>query len=183
MSRAPVVEPVTDERGHDICRVTCQACGAVARKRRARDQDVPTGAAFAEDGWHIDPGRAIKCPNCRQRERAEGAMTMQHSSGGQNRRSRKAPQPTPAETVRIRDLIDAHWDGGYEQGWSDKRVAQELGLPPTKVVTVRKEVFGDVPAPPEVDALRSEIESLESMLGEARARLAELEKRYKEGRL
>lgn len=57
---------------------------------------------------------------------------------------------------------------GYAQGWSDHRVATDLGVPRKWVEDIRKENFGDVAINEDMEQFRREAEAL---LAEAREKL------------
>lgn len=95
--------------------------------------------------------------------------------------------PTSAERVKIRGLLDKHFDdasGCYLDGYSDQRVGAEVGVPWAIVAKMREAAYGPIRVDPELQALRADIgrfkAEAEAMTGKARdleARLAALEKK------
>ncbi len=86
--------------------------------------------------------------------------------------------PTVKEVLRIGEELDLHFvEGRYRAGQSDQVLADRLDLPRAIVTRVREEGYGPLKGDPEVEALRSDLDTLGGMLTDVRARLARLEQR------
>lgn len=86
--------------------------------------------------------------------------------------------PTVKEVLRIGEELDLHFaDGRYRAGQSDQVLADRLDLPRAIVTRVREEGYGPLKGDPEVEALRSDLDTLGGVLTDFRARLARLEQR------
>lgn len=60
---------------------------------------------------------------------------------------------------------------GYQIGWTDQKVAVDLGVPRAWVTQVREDMFGPLASNPEIEAC---ITAAQAVLAEARAKVAEL---------
>jgi hypothetical protein len=70
-------------------------------------------------------------------------------------------------------------DAGYATGWTDQKVATDLGVAREWVAEVREDLFGPVKSNPELDALLAEITPL---LEQGRTMFIEAEQRHTEMR-
>jgi hypothetical protein len=67
---------------------------------------------------------------------------------------------------------------GYSDGWSDKRIAEELGCPRKWIEDVRDEMFGPVRVSSETRNFVDRIASLDQKIFEARAQMTAAEKTF-----
>ena len=173
---------------------------------------------FRSHGWEFDPFNAsrIVCPDCLARRAGPAPPTSEGPAvtvkpvpvvvsvpGG----APKSPPPAPLalppnkteltveERARVRDTLVGTFDektGQYSEGWSDIRVAEEVGgVPPKLVADLREIAFGPLRAVAEfeplagrldqvdarVEALLREVASLGEEQGRLRQALAEASKR------
>ena len=69
-------------------------------------------------------------------------------------------EPTPNERLKIRGLLDLHFDdavGNYLGGQSDAMIAEAVAVPRAIVERMREAAYGPIRANPEVVALQAEI--------------------------
>ena len=69
---------------------------------------------------------------------------------------------------------------GYANGWSDKRIAEELGCPRKWIEDVREEMFGPVKVNNEAQHFVDEVARLDQKIFEAKAQMAAAEKTFAE---
>ena len=67
---------------------------------------------------------------------------------------------------------------GYANGWSDKRIAEELGCPRKWVEDVRDEMFGPVKINNEAEHFVEQVAKLDQKIFEAKAQMAAAEKTF-----
>jgi len=133
---------------HTSAEANCLTCGACGTKGvvAASNGSVRLGDDFiakklGQRGWRVAArARDIRCDACVRSERERKAMT----------KSTDTPADPPREMTREEGrLIFGKLDGvyvderrGYENGWSDLRVANDMGVPLAWVRTVRERHFG-----------------------------------------
>ncbi|MFL6864070.1 MAG: hypothetical protein ACJ8DZ_13835 [Allosphingosinicella sp.] len=134
---------------------------------------------FRQRGWRLDPS---KCAGCQARPKRGMTMAAQAA-------------PTPAAIkaqAKMFNLLGAHFNaeaGTYGGGYSDAKIAEEVGFSPDLIAAFRDEAFGPLKEPPEIAALARDIEALTQMLDEAvtpikselsqlRTRLAEVRRKF-----
>lgn len=162
----------------------CGRCGArdefpvVGHAGRMSIKATIAGAAHA--GWLAAEGSArVECPRCvtARKDRAKG-----ESPGPKAEVIMLQPvaKPlTPDQRLRIRALLDKHFDDGagrYLDGYSDQRGATELNLPRIHVETIREAAYGAIRVPPEMEAAEKAVAALEARLKPAETIAAEIDK-------
>lgn len=161
-----------------IAHLACSSC-AVIGERRLRQLMPPEQVdhKFIQAGWSLDPHL---CPTCKALPAKEKTMTAKPSAAAMKAQA------------QMFHLLSAHFDpeqGAFAVGWADQRVAAETGLAADVVTEFRRAGFGELKEPPEVRALRDDIQSLASLQAEQqasvtqeiaslRARVSELSKRW-----
>ena len=86
---------------------------------------------------------------------------------------------TPAERTKVRALLDGHFDdsrGAYLDGYSDKRIGEEVGVPWKLVEAVREAAYGPLRADPEADTLLADLKALRGAIDAHAKDCDELEK-------
>ena len=165
----------------------CPACVARLQERRAAGA-VPDLSGFRDLARRVGLGEPSKAAT-----RAEATAAFDAWKAAKDQQAAEAVMSTEAEKpkemgVEDRRLIIAKInevyvgeDVGYSSGWSDKRVADDLGCPRAWVAEVRDYAFGpardneDVRAlVAEVKALRETGEALERSAAEVTDRLVEV---------
>ena len=146
-----------DMPANRVYSIRCSDCGV-------RGEIAPTNAAgclppemvtkkFNQRGWKVGTTpRKDVCPECRKRD------SMRIAKVDKNLRAEiidlhpKKEEPVKTldrETRRIilAKLNEVYGDerSGYCQGWSDERVAKDLGIQGSWVTDLRYENFGDLP--------------------------------------
>jgi hypothetical protein len=151
--------------------VAIARCECSVTERIVLTKAMPPAAVlrkFEQRGWAVKHGRIHLCPSCKQATRK--TMTKSQSTNGA-----AAPAPTAAISTRlIFALLEEHFDdraGRYHNGYSDEKVAAETQAAIERVRAIRKEHFGDLRAPAELEQLRQDVESLQQMIGELRGRV------------
>lgn len=135
---------------------------------------------FTRDGWLI--GRRPqddKCPKCLAANAKKPALTVIPKEP-----EAMLPSPAPANDARemsrddgrvifakLEDVYDTN-RAGYRSGWTDQKLATDLGVPRAWVEQVRKQFFGPEGGNPEIAAALAEAKAL---VDEARPLLARLD--------
>jgi hypothetical protein len=143
--------------GHQLATLVC-ACGAThdIRFRQLAGSDQ-IDRKFRQAGWRLDPA---VCPGC---------------TSSRESKTMAAPIPTAAAIkaqAKMFHLIQTHFDaenGCYGGGWSDAKIAADVGLSSDTIAAFRVEAFGPLKEPPEVARLTSDIAALEQLFNEAMA--------------
>jgi len=131
---------------------------------------------FEEDGWRVgnQPSRH-RCPDCVREARA-AQMRFMHANktGGPSAANKIGADPVSAKVVdmpkqaeppremtredrrivfaKLQEAYDTETTG-YCSGWTDERVANDLGVPLAWVREMRCDYFGPLGSNPEIDAL------------------------------
>lgn len=110
---------------------------------------------FMQQGWSLDPHL---CPACRTKPAKEKSdMTVKASP---------AAMRAQVETIT---LLQTHFDveqGSYALGWSDEAIAKKTGIAVDAVVEYRRSAFGELKAPPELQALKDDLAAARALLDE-----------------
>ena len=72
----------------------------------------------------------------------------------------KPREASPQERVKIRSILDKHFDDGAGQwldGYSDQRAGEEIGVPWALVTRIREAAYGPIRVDPEIGAIRAEL--------------------------
>lgn len=152
-----------------IATLTCSRCSEQLSIRfrqlcGADDMD----AKFKQQGWAVDPA---KCP-------AHNRRNHQTQAPKETKMATAAPAATVAShtpaaiaaQAKMFGLLQMHFNpdtGVYASGYSDQRIADECKLAVLLVSGVRREAFGDLKVPAEVEQLHADIGALESLLRES----------------
>lgn len=131
-------------------------------------------------GWKINrQGDRAVCPECQKGGKKTEGVPVQHLA--------TAPATAPALSVTARErvmfsLLEEHFDGElgvWDEGWSDRRVADECDLKIDRVHLVRESAFGKIrdPRMAEIDALETklvqELEEIKVFAGDAIRRVGD----------
>lgn len=172
MSKRAFVETVEREGGKPVgrYRLTCGQCGvshALGRQNfggRLAVELVPK--KFAALGWvvgHRQDGADDRCPACVSREAEQqrrANLRLVTSEGDMSQAVAKADPPREMDRTDRRLIIEklsevyVDEQTGYSAGWTDKKVAETLGVPRAWVVKLRDENFGPARSPEIEDALK-----------------------------
>lgn len=101
---------------------------------------------FEALGWFVGVrAREDRCPACMKRLEKPKETPMAASIGFEDR---KAPPATPPEMTRehrriiFAKISEVYDNEKYANGWTDKRIAEDLGCPRAWVAQVRDDMFG-----------------------------------------
>jgi len=138
-------------------RLTCSGCGAVEEVKNTKGGNMPhdvVGKKFQQLGWDVGsrPSKD-KCPRCKQ------GPEMRYTVDKNLRVEVPKPTLTVVETpmvakldretrrIILAKLDDVYMDEtmGYQMGWTDQRVADDLGVDVQWIEELRVENFGDLP--------------------------------------
>lgn len=178
--RTSIVHDGHVQSGYRIhCRV-CQAEGKVViTNTKGLPPDV-TAKKFKQLGWEVgkNDNRDI-CPKCVEKNR--GVVPIKKDLP----MIAEQPKPMSREDRRLifGKIDDVYLDErrGYEDGWSDKRIADELGCPLAWVKAVRDENFGPEglseasrEAVAQIKELSASVKRVEGIIADAQKQLSEL---------
>jgi hypothetical protein len=162
--------------------VTCIKCGAVAREYVSPHSKIANGEdtryrramrKFEGHGWSF-VGKGPRCSSCIREGRAAQMRYLHALKGDTEMNSDKLNQlgmiPLgglgPGGRVMDRsdrrvifNKIDENYTdekSGYKVGWTDQKIATDLGVPLAWVKGIREENFGPVSSNPEIDLVLAE---------------------------
>lgn len=145
--------------------IACSKCPATARRvSRNVDSMEQILGGFRSYGWIVS--HKALCPNCQTKES-------------------KVSAPTTADAISIAalkaicPLLDSHYvreAKAYVSGASDRLLADRTKFSVEIVRKIREELYGPV-IDPELDSLKSEFATLQTMVTDFGKRLAKLEAR------
>ncbi len=171
-------------------RVQCSSCGAVSEVRHKIDAPPDrVRQSFEQKGWKTPKPRLWSCPDCaRPRRKTEEYKKFSRPEQLEILDMNKAPikqehiaaarEPTAKECKAVFELAGGYFkDGKYDSGWSDRRVADELKMPPAVVAKAREEFFGPIKGDPELEAAKSDLAAILSMIKPLEQRITAIEKR------
>jgi hypothetical protein len=130
----------------------------------------------AESGWVASmTSMRAECPTCTKARKAAAAGDRPNKPTAEVTDMTKptAPQPvipvplTNEQRLKVRSLLDKHFDdaaGRYLDGYSDQRVAAEVGAPRIHVERAREAAYGPIKAYPEVDAAQKALNDCEARI-------------------
>jgi len=152
--------------------IVCGGCGA--RYKAAWSPD--TSAAIMvrnmhKKGWDVSAKKAPACPTCIHKAKvipmtakANGGASLGEASAVKFLPpGEKAEFTSPAPRIQraVFSLLDDRFDEGthlYRDGWTDERVAKEVGTTPDVVKRLRIEGgYGELAEDPRVSALKDDL--------------------------
>lgn len=177
--------------------VTCHACAGVKEVLLNGPAKRPDRLAerFQDEGWEFDAFNAsrITCPDCIARRAAArrgesgrpeaspvaslkgNVVTLHLKSEAGIALPPNKTELTVEERGRVRDVLIGTFDekaGQYSEGWSDRRVAEEVGGVPSKLVADLREIaFGPLRSIVELEPVAARLNEMDARL-EAVAREA-----------
>lgn len=113
---------------------------------------------FIQHGWAVAANARHLCPDCAKPK--DKPMATKPSPGAVK------------ATAKIFTLLQQHFDadtGRYVADWNDARIARETGMSAETVVEFRREAFGEIKEPAEIQLLRSDINALEKLAADNHA--------------
>lgn len=180
----------------NAAKIECCDCGSAAYSTsRAGLSPKVHEQYFRNRGWTVGNGpRRDKCPSCMNKGKPKLSVVKMEKP-----KPEKPREMTRDERLIIMDKIrDVHDGDRYGSGWSDKKVAEDLGVPTAWVSDIRENVlmfqgahdevfdaFMEMAAPVIADmknmanSIRVQLETtkaIETKLSGAMAKIDELEK-------
>lgn len=142
---------IADGRSIPAYQITCSRCGEIekisANNNSGSLSPELAAARFRNMGWDVSPnGKKDICPKCRElakpKQKTENVVQLKPSTV-----TVEPPREMSKEDKRLvfAKIHEVYLDekSGYASGWSDKRVATDLGVPVAWIRTVREENFGE----------------------------------------
>jgi hypothetical protein len=172
-----------EQRQHKRIQVVECKCGASERLLVTTDRAMPPEVITKKmqaRGWSIAARRADdRCPACSHKSHKE-VKTM--NKPALNVVSAKTEDRTPGRDEKrlIVLAVEDHYlgpDKGYEPGWSDEKIAIDLGVPRKWVSDLREEFHGPE-LDPEVSTMMAEMKFIGAKLLEADTTLSELRNKF-----
>lgn len=129
--------------------IQCRKCGAVEKlaiPNHGKDPSPENVAAkFRNKGWSVAARRGHDvCPSCQSRNKAK--LRVVSESEETQPFHAEPPREMSREDRRVifAKLNDVYLDEdqGYDAGWSDAKVADDLGVPRAWITAIREENFG-----------------------------------------
>jgi hypothetical protein len=91
-------------------------------------------------------------------------------------------KPTYRQIRKAMALIEGNFDvdnGTWLEGWSDDKLAEEVGIARNVAFMMREDAFGALKRPPELDQLLSEVKAAVEMISDISVRVASFAQRYR----
>lgn len=135
-------------------RITCGKCGSnetFAQNGTTRKPPKAAEQYFRGRGWVIGARSPVdRCPKCwaaqsKPTPKPPVNLKLIENQDQQSMKAETPPEPTRDERrIIFSKLQDVYLDEvkGYDSGWTDHRVAEDLGVPRSWVATIRDENFG-----------------------------------------
>lgn len=186
--------PMTGGRPRPFQVITCTECGTQGRKIAHRGQLPPQAIEkfFKGEGWQISRAEQGVCPACVKKSQAErrAKQALKNSERSNEMASKPtapaaqpAPEKSPAVKASLAELylaLDEHFDvpaKRYRSGYSDKRIADILGLSEAFVRQRRETDFGPIAEDTFVQDVLAPLMQIKGMIRETASRLGEMEAR------
>lgn len=198
MSRPREFEKTTMHHGNQrvgAIKMTCGKCGAVELKPRgatktfvdAEQESRRFANMFERVGWNVGKrAQEDRCPKCMA---ALGAgQPKEKQKMGPFTTNPTPPAAKPREMSRedgrliFAKIEEVYRDEkhGYQSGWTDHKVAEDLGVPRAWVEGVRKQFFGPEGGNPEINQIIADakafIEQARGLVNRAGGLAAEVSK-------
>lgn len=158
--------------------VACRDCGATSNIGIKSDGGLlPPNAIqkkFEQKGWVIGSNpKWDLCPECGRKEKAKNLKVVHNVEKTISEQPREMSRDDRRVIFAKLDEVYLDEKRGYERGWSDQKVATDLGVPRKWVEIIRAENFGAVGVSEDMAEFLSEAETL---CKEARKALEEARK-------
>lgn len=135
--------------------IVCGVCGksehAINPSNRKAMPTVWVTNYFAQKGWEVGHKAADdRCPACaatlRAERRSKSETKREKTMAGDTAPMAEQPRQMGFQDkpIILAKLVEVYLDSenGYDRGWSDKRVAEDLGVPRAWVAELRDQNFG-----------------------------------------
>lgn len=159
--------------------IRCSGCNATDHWSFGTVLAAETVVAKARrNGW--ETGKRPVCADCRSKakERKDvGTMELKEAAAKGAAAAVAASDAAKRAKRMVFMALEDYYDDGkraYKPGWSDERIAKELGLSEATVANIRDENYGPAGEPPEIEKLRAEFAAWEADRRKAIASVREL---------
>lgn len=160
-----------DQGYRPFVHVKCRSCGSEDRMnvsagvgRILPDKEITK--KLEAKGWEIASNGADICPACLKQQKEQrktiamnkNVIAMQPAAAAN---SVRAPSRDDQRII-FEKLGEVYYNEatGYTQGWSDQKVATDLGVPRKWVEDIREQFFGPIGTNPEMSAFVKEYEEV-----------------------
>lgn len=164
----------------EVARFVCSRCAGHVEspliksgQRRSMNPEATIKRVQAV-GWQIS-GLRVECPRCVASSAARAAGDKPDPKPTAKvipMAEVKMREPTPQERVKIRGILDKHFDDGagcWLDGYSDQKAGEEINVPWALVTRIREAAYGPIRVDPEIAAMKAEM----AQIGRELAALAE----------
>lgn len=173
------IKVIDDGRPSSGLQIVCAECGETSLFKQAGERRRPPTAAsqyFRNHGWAVAKTRSGDlCPACIEAKRKVVKMS-DHKRPEQPEQQRSMSRDDGRVLSRA---IEDHWDETgvcYQPGWSDVRMAEEMGTPLEWVKAIRERDFGGVGEDPGLLAFMAEQASIRVALTDLTSQLEQTTK-------
>lgn len=158
-----------------VAQIACRTCGTTSSIGiKTPGGLLPPSAirkSFEQKGWFVGANpKWDVCPECSKKEKAVVLKAVNAVSTELENKPREMSRDDRRVIFAKLDEVYLDEKRGYEPGWSDHRVATDLGVPRKWVETIRAENFGNIGTNEDMAAFMTEAEAL---LSDARKALAD----------
>lgn len=178
----PIVKREHGDQLVSQAQVTCSICHR--QHHHFRRGPVESEQYFRSKGWEIGSAAAKApvdlCPQCVEARRSRKVVQM--SEHKKDPEKPAVPATAPLEMTKedgrlISRIIEEHWDANlncYHHGWSDQKLADDVGKAVEWVRTIRDRDFGGVGDDPDVHIFLEKVMALDNETTAEERRLDEL---------
>lgn len=143
-------------------RITCARCGRQDEFIQTNERRLPNLAAaqkFRNIGWIVGAtARKDVCPDCQQRKAPMKGEEVKQAEPARAEPPREMSKDDRRIVFAKIDEVYVGEEKGYDAGWTDERVAKDLGVPRAWVTTIREEFFGPAANISELEGIISQID-------------------------
>lgn len=149
-----------DGRTHIRPMIECVTCHA--RETAVRNGSVEDDELFRKKGWEVGKSSTFDvCPMCVKARGQKGTVVKMEDHVKKNGEAAPSPEMSKEDGRIISRLIEDRWDeagGCYKPGWSDAKLAEEVGRPVEWIRQRRELDFGGTGEDPGiVDFLKAQV--------------------------
>jgi hypothetical protein len=161
-----------------VAQVACRECGVTSSIGiKSSGGLIPPDQIrkkFEQKGWSIGANPKWDCcPECTRKQKAVILKVVNSAAKEFDSKPREMSRDDRRVIFAKLDEVYLDEQRGYERGWSDNKVATDLGVPRKWVEVIRSENFGALGANEDMSEYLTQAESL---LKDARAALDEARK-------
>lgn len=136
-----------------VSRLNCRKCGvseSIGVKAAGGNlPDEVVAKKFTQKGWTVGANEQWDyCPGCTNKMKEKKPVMLKVVNQVKPAPSQEPPREMSRDDRRIiiskLDAVYLDSKRGYDSGWSDQKVASDLGVPRRWVEIIRAENFGDV---------------------------------------